>query len=133
MRESESSSETPMGHGWFLLVDGACDGERFPLRQPAEHQLQELCEAMTLMVACNGVVQPPPHPLHGVALRRILGQEVQLDPVAVLVQELTDLPAAVELGVVADDVDLSVAAQAVAQLAQVPREQGPIALGPLRG
>ena len=64
------------------------------------------------MVPGDLLVQVPPHPLDRVAVRAVRRQEVQLDPIPVLPQVDRHRLARVELGVVADHVDLPVRAAA---------------------
>jgi hypothetical protein len=82
---------------------------------------------MTSMIACNLLVQVPPDALDRVQVRRVLRQEVKDDAIAMLGQVLTHRPAVMETGVVADHMNLPVAAQPRAEVVQMPDEQRRVA------
>src|SRR5262249_46032085 len=89
-------------------------------------QLQQLLHAGAAVVAGHRLVQPPPHPLHRVALRRVHRQVVQHHPTAPPLQVLLHQPRPRRLvgaGVVADHVHHPVAPERPPQLVQVPAEQ----------
>ena len=86
------------------------------------------------MVPRDPLVHVPPHPLDRVAVRAVLRQEMQLDPIAMIPQVDNHFLAAVALRVVADDVDLAVPSQPDPQVVQVRQEHRyvppPVSVGP---
>ena len=71
------------------------------------------------MIASQRIVKMPPHTFDGIGLRCILGQEVQADPAFVVCQKRLHLAAVVKSGVVADDMNHSIAPQAATQVVEV--------------
>ncbi len=63
-------------------------------------------------------MEVPPDALHGIALGRVLGKEVDGDSVPPARKILLDGAALVEGGVIADDVDFSIAPQAPPQVVE---------------
>src|SRR6516225_5989433 len=79
------------------------------------------------MIARHFLMQVPPDPLDRVAVRAAPWQELQLDPIPMIPEVDHHRLALVELGVVADHVDLPVPSQPTPQVVQVGQEQGLVA------
>src|SRR6516162_3420090 len=100
-------------------VDLVLNLEGIPAIEPGESQVQQLLHRLALMIAGDPVMQVPPHALDRVAVRAVLRQEVQVDPVAMLPEVYRHLVAGVAFGAVADDVNPAVAAESKPQVVQV--------------
>ena len=58
--------------------------------EPLEHLVQQVVHRLAAMIAGDLLVRVPPDALDRVQVRRVLWQEVNRDPIAVLGQVLTD-------------------------------------------
>src|ERR1700735_4575263 len=79
------------------------------------------------MISRDLFVEMPPNALDRVVVRGVRGQQVDLDPVLVLPQVFDHFMTGMEPRVVADHVDLLVAAEATPEVVQVLDEQGTVA------
>src|SRR5262249_10784289 len=64
----------------FFRVNCGPDPEVTTLVQPSKCQGQQLLHRGAAMVPCHRLMQPPPHPLHRVALRRVRRQVMKHHP-----------------------------------------------------
>src|SRR6202163_4859255 len=111
-----------------LGVKGRFDGELVLVSEPIEDQLDQFVDRSAAMVAGDFFVEMPPHALDRVRLGSIRGQEMKRDPVSPPREKLVDQAAVVELGVVADDMNVPIATQSFSQIVQMFDEQLRVAL-----
>ena len=108
------------------IVHRSFDLELLLAVEPGESEVQQLLHGTTLMVPRHLLMQVPPHPFDRVVVRAAARQKVQLNSVLMIPQVGHHLLAAVKLRIVADDVDLLVPSQPMAQVVQVGQEQSRI-------
>jgi hypothetical protein len=105
---------------------------RFRLQIPHDH-LDQFRRVVTPMVPRDMLPHQPPDPFHRIGVRAVRRQHLQLDPIAVLPEVDPHFVAVMELGAVADHMDLPIAPQPMPQVLQMGQEELRIPLRPTGG
>lgn len=93
------------------------------MSEPVYHQIQQLSEHPALVVAKDSPVQVEADAFDRIQVRRVPGQEVNHDPVAMHGEILLRRFVVVKDRVVEDHMDLAVASQSCAMILQLSEEQ----------
>src|SRR3954453_714275 len=89
---------------------------------------EQLRQGLAAMVAGDGFMQVPPDAFDRIGFRRVLWQIMQHESTVVPVEASADSAAVVEAGVVADDVNDPITAEALTQIIEVGDEERSVAV-----
>src|SRR5688572_15766425 len=95
--------ESDLG-GLHLRVARTLDLERISLLPPHEHSVRQFPQILTMMIPGDVLMEVPPHALDRVVVRRVAGEQVNLDPALMLPAVLDHFVVGMEAHVITDHV-----------------------------